>query len=217
MLKKIINFIKKYRILVFLGFLLLIYIFSQLFLKTEPMIKLNQAELEQAFNQITSQPANNQIGVNLDENVVIYLPEIINIEDINITISPQIDLKPDWQDNQVTLTHQRLFNSNDTYTLEIKYLPTSQVAYQFSFQTLQMQGNPAVVQEIDAQQAIDYPLLQKLPYWENRFQVEYIGPLHLEIIYDGSPENKQAAENWLANYKQELANHQIDWKISNDN
>lgn len=60
-----------------------------------------------------------------------------------------------------------------------------------------------------------FPLYDTVPYQEESFSVDYLGPLHLRVVLKiDTPENRKIVLDWIKSNEVDPLAHKIDWITS---
>ncbi|GEM_PF-4678031 len=82
-----------------------------------------------------------------------------------------------------------------------------------SISSINERGDPSYWQEINRQLEANFPLVNSLPFSNEKFIIRYIGPLKLEITLKFASESaKTEALEWLRNQGMEPTSHEIIFK-----
>lgn len=148
---------------------------------------------------ISTTPANNARPVAVNQNVEILFNKIIDLSKLQVLSSPQENFITSFQNNTLTLMHEKSFHVNAKYQIRIIY--NDELLSEFSFTTQQLQSSPRQIQEIREQTLADFPLADSTPFITDNYRIVYSASHVLEIeILSGSYSKERAeqgARNWV--------------------
>jgi hypothetical protein len=148
---------------------LVVFLISLFIKKPEPTPKL-----------ISSLPASGSSAVGLNQSVRLAFDLPVSATDLTIVSIPaEAWVASNLTPESIELTHKYFFQPYTDYQLTVKQGATTLA--NLTFTTITSQSDPRLVQSIEEQMAIDYPLSRATPYDTPQFSVVYSSPLTLEI------------------------------------
>lgn len=149
---------------------------------------------------IKTNPSHQESGVELNSEIILTFDKDIKKELLTIQTYPPINYLVSISGTTATLTPQKSYLPQTTYSLKIYY--KNQHQQNLSFTTQQAQSNPRQIQEIQERVERQYPLATLTPYETQNYSVTYTNPLTLEIEMlsnnISSKEAIQLVKNWVS-------------------
>ena len=159
---------------------------------------------------VSTQPDNGALDVDVNSPIVITFDQNLNESPIHFELNPPMLMDSKQQNNQLTLQPTQGLQSNTHYTLFIT-MKNGQTVGKIEWTTKHLQGDSIETQVDYAKN--NYPLLSVLPFENENFAINYLGPLHIRIIAKKSPSNQyqQQALDWIKQQGVDPKTHKIDF------
>lgn len=201
--------IKKYRLIIFLGVLLGVFLGTRaiLYLKPVPLTVLNVYPPNQTEN-VPLDLKTIQIGFNRP---------LKKTNEIKIIVSPAIDFNREENKTVVLLKLKEKLKSGTIYGLEIQKMPAQILIYSWSFKTKEImktgRGDVTLFDFFEKNTGENYPLAPFVPYHSQNFSLDYIGPRHLQVVLKGEDKEsiKEEVFAWIKSQGIDPSTHKIDF------
>lgn len=134
---------------------------------------------------ISTTPQQQAIDVGLNQNLSFIFNSPVNADNLKTTSIPSEDWTiTNLSESVVILSHKLLFLPYTDYQVTLQM--GGQVLTNLSFRTIKSQSDPRLVQTIEEQMKVDYPLARHTPLETPSYRVVYSAPLTLEITLKNS-------------------------------
>jgi len=138
--------------------------------------------------------------------------------DLSLLTIPSLSFTTQWQNNKLIVSFQPALEEAGKYLFELRYrqTPLFSWSYQLSFPSptpVPERGDPEIKKEILQETAQQYPLIDFVPYEDENFYLNYLGPLKLGVkIKRGERRRvKWKVYEWLEEKGVDPDSHQIIW------
>lgn len=179
------------------------------------IIKLLPKKPEKLVVSGISPQEKENIPLNLDK-ISIFFNRLPKPEEIKITIFPEIRHQTIFTENRLNLKLLEKLKPEEKYIIEI-YHSSGEFLYSFSFETekpTQTLSNPQFLPQKIEEMNQKYPLLPHLPLRSENFDIDYLGPLKLQVLLKKG--TKEEVLNWIRSKGVDPTTHQIEWLSSEE-
>lgn len=171
---------------------------------------------------IDTSPKNNQEQVKVISSLIFTFNQSVNSENFNILVFPNFEYSLTNKDDYSLEIKPVLLEYDTSYQVELKNNKFESFYSVLKFKTEKapeaLEYNKEEIREfyeqLEKQIYTDYPLFDYIPYYGEKFSVDYLKPLVLEVILKtDTPETRQEVLNWIKDKKVDPSTHKIEWKV----
>jgi hypothetical protein len=171
---------------------------------------------------IETSPKDNQGQIKVTSSLIFSFNQPVKPENFNILAFPNFKYSITNKDDYSLEIKPILLEYDTSYQVELKNNKFESFYVILKFKTEKipevLEYNKEEVREfyeqLEKQTYTDYPLFDYIPYYGEKFSVDYLKPLVLEVILKAdTPEIRQEVLNWIKNKKVDPGSHKIEWKV----